>query len=118
MAASPANLHLVLDRVTWSGTPKLHEHVTVQTEARRPVCGRTIAVAVQELMRAMPSLGPYVVLATVLPGGILVATLLYLYRRRSICIAAANPQGCHSHNPVRSRIERYMRSIVLRHHDP
>ena len=83
MGASPTDPDLVLSGVACSGMRKLHEQVTVQAEARPPLRGRTIPIAVQGLMRAMPRLGPYVVLATVLPGGLLVAPLLYLYRRRA-----------------------------------
>jgi hypothetical protein len=90
--------------------PKLREHVTVRAEARRPLRGWTIPLALQSLSRAMPRLGPYVVLATVLPGGILLAPLLYLYRRH----ASADSRRDKA---VRSRIERYMRSIVLRDDD-
>ncbi len=43
------------------------------------------------LRRWLPRLGPYVLVEIALPGGTLLALLLYLYRRRSSSIREALP---------------------------
>jgi hypothetical protein len=41
-----------------------------------------VMIGVGRLRRLLPKIGPYVVMAIVLPGGTLIALLAYLYARR------------------------------------
>ena len=42
----------------------------------------TVMIGLGLLRRLLPKIGPYVVMAIVLPGGILIALLVYLYARQ------------------------------------
>ncbi len=41
-----------------------------------------VSVGLEMLRRLLPRMGPYILVELVLPGGTLLALLLYLYRRR------------------------------------
>jgi len=43
----------------------------------------------QSLLRALRTFGPYALLELVMPGGTLLALLLYMYRRRAAAVGAA-----------------------------
>ena len=43
----------------------------------------------------LPNLAPYAAIALVLPGGSLIALLLWFYRRRQRAGRSANPLGMH-----------------------
>jgi hypothetical protein len=43
----------------------------------------------QSVLRALRALGPYALLELVMPGGTLLALLLYAYRRRAAAVSAA-----------------------------
>jgi len=43
----------------------------------------TFMMGLEFLRRSLPKIGPYVLMALVLPGGPLIALLTYLYRRRA-----------------------------------
>ncbi len=42
-----------------------------------------LVIGLEMLRRLVPRMGPYVLVELVLPGGTLIALLLYLYRRRT-----------------------------------
>jgi hypothetical protein len=48
-------------------------------------------IGVELLRRWLPRLGPYVLMEIALPGGTLLALLLYLYRRRNSSIREVLP---------------------------
>jgi hypothetical protein len=48
-------------------------------------------IGVELLRRWLPRLGPYVLVEIALPGGTLLALLLYLYRRRNSSIREVLP---------------------------
>ncbi len=46
-----------------------------------------VMVGLEILRRWLPTIGPYIVVEVVLPGGTLLALFLYLYRRRQFAEA-------------------------------
>ena len=50
---------------------------------------KTLAIVATQARILLAKLGPYVMLEILLPGGTLVALLLFLYRRRKLALAAA-----------------------------
>jgi hypothetical protein len=43
----------------------------------------------QSVLRGLRAVGPYALLELVMPGGTLIALLLYMYRRRAAAVSAA-----------------------------
>jgi hypothetical protein len=52
-----------------------------------------LIIGLEALRRWLPRVGPYVVVEIVLPGGTLLALLLYLYQRRNSTIGWGLPLG-------------------------
>jgi hypothetical protein len=50
---------------------------------------KTLVIVLAQLRFWFAKLGPYVMLEMLLPGGTLVALLLFLYRRRKLALMAA-----------------------------
>jgi hypothetical protein len=51
----------------------------------------SLVVGLEMLRRLLPRVGPYVLVEIVLPGGTLLALLLYLYRRGNASIGRDSP---------------------------
>lgn len=47
----------------------------------------------QSVLRALRAFGPYALLELVMPGGTLIALLLYMYRRRSATVTGDGAKG-------------------------
>jgi hypothetical protein len=58
------------------------------------------AISPKLLLRAAQRLGPYLLIEAVLPGGTLVALLLYLYRRERLALVLDVPAPAKRHASV------------------
>ena len=47
----------------------------------------------QSVLRVLRAFGPYMLLELAMPGGTLLALLLYMYRRRAAAVSGAGTQG-------------------------
>ena len=71
----------------------------------------TFFIALEMLRRLLSRLGPYALLEIALPGGTLLALLLYLYRRRNSSVGRSLP-SFNTSEPVSQFVQDGLRASV------
>ena len=71
----------------------------------------TFFIALEMLRRLLSRLGPYALLEIALPGGTLLALLLYLYRRRNSSVGRSSP-SFNTSEPVSQFVQDGLRASV------